>query len=61
MLPKALILQAYGTNRDHDVAEALFLAGAEPVLVPLNALRPPSRCLSWRGAFPTLILLGPGN
>ncbi len=39
MKPKALILQAYGTNRDHDVAEALTLAGADPVLVPLNHLR----------------------
>lgn len=39
MKPKALILQAHGTNRDYDVAEALSLAGAEPVLVPLNELR----------------------
>ncbi len=39
MKPKALILQARGTNRDHDVAEALNLAGAEPQLVPLNELR----------------------
>lgn len=37
--PLALVLQAYGTNRDHDVAEALSLAGADPVLVPLNDLR----------------------
>jgi phosphoribosylformylglycinamidine synthase I len=39
MKPKALILQAHGTNRDYDVSEALSLAGAEPVLVPLNELR----------------------
>ncbi|MGB8984265.1 MAG: phosphoribosylformylglycinamidine synthase I [Anaerolineales bacterium] len=39
MKPKALILQAYGTNRDYDVAEALALAGAEAVPVPLNDLR----------------------
>jgi len=39
MKPKALILQAHGTNRDIDVAEALSLAGADPEGVPLNALR----------------------
>jgi phosphoribosylformylglycinamidine synthase len=39
MKPKALILQARGTNRDHDVAEALTLAGAESQPVPLNELR----------------------
>jgi len=39
MKPKALVLLAYGTNRDHDVAEALTLSGAEPKIVPLNALR----------------------
>jgi phosphoribosylformylglycinamidine synthase len=39
MKPKALILQAYGTNRDYDVAEALALAGAEAIPVPLNDLR----------------------
>ncbi len=38
MKPKALILLAYGTNRDHDVAEALSLSGADPEIVPLNAL-----------------------
>ncbi len=37
--PKALILQAHGTNRDDDVAEALTLAGAEIECVPLNHLR----------------------
>jgi phosphoribosylformylglycinamidine synthase I len=39
MKPKALILQAHGTNRDYDVAEALILAGADPEGVPLNHLR----------------------
>lgn len=39
MKPTALILQAHGTNRDLDVAEALSLAGAQPVLAPLNELR----------------------
>ncbi|GAB4484672.1 MAG: phosphoribosylformylglycinamidine synthase I [Anaerolineales bacterium] len=39
MKPTALILQAHGTNRDLDVAEALTLAGAEPVFSPLNELR----------------------
>ncbi|MFH1524122.1 MAG: phosphoribosylformylglycinamidine synthase I [Chloroflexota bacterium] len=39
MKPRALVLLAYGTNRDHDVAEALTLAGADPEIVPLNALR----------------------
>jgi phosphoribosylformylglycinamidine synthase I len=39
MKPKALILQAHGTNRDLDVFEALTLAGADPEGVPLNTLR----------------------
>ncbi len=39
MKPQALILQARGTNRDYDVAEALTLAGAESQPVPLNELR----------------------
>ena len=39
MKPKALILQAHGTNRDFDVAEALSLAGADSEGVPLNTLR----------------------
>lgn len=39
MKPTALILQAHGTNRDLDVAEALALAGAQPVFAPLNELR----------------------
>lgn len=39
MKPKALVLQAHGTNRDIDVMDALKLAGADPVGVPLNELR----------------------
>jgi phosphoribosylformylglycinamidine synthase I len=39
MKPKALVLQAHGSNRDFDVMEALTLAGAEAIGVPLNDLR----------------------
>lgn len=39
MKPTALIVHAAGTNRDHDVAHALELAGAEPQIVHINALR----------------------
>ena len=39
MKPKALILQAHGSNRDFDVIEALTLAGADAIGVPLNELR----------------------
>jgi phosphoribosylformylglycinamidine synthase I len=39
MKPKALILLAYGTNRDRDVADALTLSGADTEIIPLNALR----------------------
>jgi phosphoribosylformylglycinamidine synthase I len=39
MLPKALILFATGTNRDRDVAQALTLAGANAITVPLRGLR----------------------
>lgn len=39
MKPKALVLQAHGSNRDIDVMDALALAGADPVIVPLNELR----------------------
>jgi len=38
MKPKALVLQARGTNRDFDVMNALTLAGADAVGVPLNEL-----------------------
>jgi phosphoribosylformylglycinamidine synthase len=39
MQPRALILHASGTNRDHEAAQALRLAGAAPEIVPLTALR----------------------
>src|SRR6188474_286354 len=39
MKPKALVLQAHGTNRDLDVMDALTLAGADVIGVPLNDLR----------------------
>jgi len=39
MNPKALVLQAHGSNRDFDVIEALTLAGAEATGMPLNELR----------------------
>ncbi len=55
MKPKALVLQAYGTNRDLDVMQALTLAGAEAVGVPLNELR--SGKTRWRD-FQLLIVPG---
>ncbi|HEX6035986.1 MAG TPA: phosphoribosylformylglycinamidine synthase subunit PurQ, partial [Anaerolineales bacterium] len=39
MKPKALVLQAYGSNRDFDAIEALTLAGADATGIPLNDLR----------------------
>jgi phosphoribosylformylglycinamidine synthase I len=36
--PTALVLSAPGTNRDHDVAYALNLAGADPTIVGLDQL-----------------------
>ena len=39
MLPKALILHASGTNRDHDAAWAFLQAGAQPEIVHINQLR----------------------
>lgn len=39
MKPKALVLQARGSNRDFDVMQALELAGADAEGVPLNDLR----------------------
>jgi phosphoribosylformylglycinamidine synthase len=39
MKPRALVLQAHGSNRDFDVSEALTLAGAEATGIPLNELR----------------------
>ena len=39
MKPKALVLQAHGSNRDFDVMDALTLAGADLTGIPLNELR----------------------
>lgn len=39
MKPKALVLQARGSNRDYDVMQALELAGGSAEGVPLNHLR----------------------
>lgn len=39
MKPRALILQAHGSNRDLDVMEALTFAGADTFRIPLNELR----------------------
>lgn len=55
MKPKALVLQARGTNRDYDVMEALTLAGADPVGVPLNDLR--ANKVNWND-FQMLIVAG---
>jgi phosphoribosylformylglycinamidine synthase subunit PurQ / glutaminase len=46
MQPTALILQAHGTNRDLDVADALTLAGGNPVFAPLNELRAAKKSFS---------------
>ena len=46
MKPKALVLQAHGSNRDFDVIEALTLAGAETHGIPLNKLRVKKSLLS---------------
>ena len=53
--PKALILLASGTNRDHEIANALNLAGAETQTVPLNLLK--SGKVNWRD-FQILALPG---
>lgn len=46
MKPKALVLHAAGTNRDPDACVALRLAGADPEIVHVNALRAKERRLS---------------
>jgi phosphoribosylformylglycinamidine synthase subunit PurQ / glutaminase len=53
--PKALVLQAHGTNRDLDVTAALTLVGADPIGVPLNDLR--ARKTRWSD-FQLLVLPG---
>ncbi|MDJ0664192.1 MAG: phosphoribosylformylglycinamidine synthase I [Acidimicrobiia bacterium] len=46
MKPRAMILHATGTNRDHDVARALELAGAAPEIVHINQMRDEAMRLS---------------
>lgn len=46
MRPRVLIPVALGTNRDHDLAEAFRLAGADPHTVPLADLRSGTQSLS---------------
>jgi phosphoribosylformylglycinamidine synthase subunit PurQ / glutaminase len=55
MKPKALVLQAHGSNRDFDVIEALTLAGAAATGIPLNELRVNKTLLS---DFQLLVLPG---
>ena len=55
MRPKALVLQAHGSNRDFDVIEAMTLAGAEATGIPLNALRMNKTLLSY---FQLLVIPG---
>jgi phosphoribosylformylglycinamidine synthase I len=55
MRPKALILQARGSNRDLDAIEALNLAGADATGIPLNTLRMKKTLLS---EFQLLVIPG---
>ena len=55
MKPNALVLQARGTNRDLDIINALTLAGADPVDVPLNDMR--ARKNDWK-SFQMLVIPG---
>lgn len=67
MKPKALILQAHGSNRDLDVIEALTLVGADAVGTPLNELRrnktllPDFQLLVVPGGFSYADALGAGK
>ncbi len=64
--PAALVVSAPGTNRDHDVAYALSLAGATPSRVALDVLiRRPARLLDaqmviFAGGFSYADALGAG-
>src|SRR6266545_651848 len=55
MKPKALVLQAHGSNRDFDVMDALSLACADPSGMPLNELR--THKTLWRD-FQLLVIPG---
>ena len=67
MKPKALVLQAHGSNRDFDVIEALTLAGADAIGIPLNELRihktllPDFQLLIVPGGFSYADALGAGK
>ncbi len=55
MKPPALILHATGTNRDHEAAQAIELAGGQPEIVHLNQLRKGER--RWKD-YQILVLPG---
>jgi phosphoribosylformylglycinamidine synthase I len=55
MKPKALVLQAHGSNRDFDVIEAFALASADARGIPLNELRNNKSLLS---EFQMLVIPG---
>jgi phosphoribosylformylglycinamidine synthase len=55
MKPRALILHATGTNRDHEASLALEHAGALPEIVPLTQLRAGEK--NWRD-YQMLVLPG---
>ena len=67
MKPRALILHANGSNRDHEAGRAFELAGAVPEIVTLNELRGSSRrwldyqLLAVPGGFSYADALGAGR
>jgi phosphoribosylformylglycinamidine synthase len=67
MKPRALVLQAHGSNRDLDVIESLTVAGANAIEIPLNELRhnkkplPDFQLLVIPGGFSYADALGAGK
>jgi len=67
MQPRVLILHANGTNRDHEAAQALELAGAQAEIVHINQLRAGQRrwsdyqILALPGGFSYADALGAGK
>ena len=66
--PHCLILHATGTNRDHEAAQAIELAGGQPEIVHLNQLRSGEKRWSrlpdagrCRAAFPTPMRSAPAS
>lgn len=55
MKPRALVLHAPGTNRDHEAALALERAGAQPTIIPLTRLLEVER---WWDVYRLLVLPG---